>query len=69
VLTPLQRPDGRVVLVDRGWVPFTGLRDRLPGVALKAHGVVTVSGASMSCREPVSRAAVQRPDRKEGGRK
>ena len=44
VLTPLQRPDGRVVLVDRGWVPFTGLRDRLPGVALKAHDVVTVSG-------------------------
>ena len=44
VLTPLERSDGRVVLVDRGWVPFTGLRDRLPGVALTAHDVVTVTG-------------------------
>ena len=44
VLTPLERPDGRVVLVDRGWVPFSGLRDRLPGVALKARAVVTVTG-------------------------
>jgi surfeit locus 1 family protein len=44
VLTPLERPDGRVALVDRGWVPFSGLRDRLPGVALKTHDVVTVKG-------------------------
>jgi surfeit locus 1 family protein len=44
VLTPLQRPNGRVVLIDRGWVPFSGLRERLPGVALKPRGVVTVVG-------------------------
>jgi surfeit locus 1 family protein len=44
VLTPLDRPDGRIVLVDRGWVPFTGLRERLPGVALESHGLVTVTG-------------------------
>jgi len=44
VLTPLQRPNGRVVLVDRGWVPFSGLRERLPGVALKQREVVTVVG-------------------------
>src|SRR5689334_3861773 len=44
VLTPLERPDRRVVLVDRGWVPFSGLRDRLPGVALEAHDSVTVVG-------------------------
>jgi len=44
VLTPLQRPDGRVALVDRGWVPFTGLRDRLPGVALARSDLVTVTG-------------------------
>ncbi|MDB6087572.1 MAG: hypothetical protein JWN85_356 [Gammaproteobacteria bacterium] len=44
VLTPLVRPDGRVLLVDRGWVPFTGLRERLPGVAIEPRGPVTVAG-------------------------
>lgn len=44
VLTPLQRPDGRVALVDRGWVPFTGSRSRLPGVALKDGELVTITG-------------------------
>ncbi len=44
VLTPLNRPDGRILLVDRGWVPFTGLRERLPGVAIESHGLVTVTG-------------------------
>jgi surfeit locus 1 family protein len=44
VLTPLERSDGRVVLVDRGWVPFSGLRERLPGVALMRHEVVTIQG-------------------------
>jgi surfeit locus 1 family protein len=44
VLTPLERPNGRVVLIDRGWVPFSGLRERLPGVALKPRGTVTVVG-------------------------
>jgi len=46
VLTPLDRPDGRIVLVDRGWVPFTGSRARLPIVALDVHGPVTVAGRS-----------------------
>src|SRR5262249_48339927 len=44
VLTPLQRPNGRVVLIDRGWVPFSGLRDRLPGVAIESAGTVTIVG-------------------------
>lgn len=44
VLTPLHRPNGRVLLVDRGWVPFSGVRQRLPDVALRARGVVTVVG-------------------------
>jgi len=44
VLTPLKRPNGRVVLIDRGWVPFSGLRERLPGVALEPRGTVTVVG-------------------------
>lgn len=32
VLTPFELADGRVVIVDRGWVPFSGYRDRLPDV-------------------------------------
>ena len=44
VLTPLDRPDGRVLLVDRGWVAFTGSRQKLPDVTLQSEGPVTVSG-------------------------
>jgi surfeit locus 1 family protein len=44
VLTPLQRPNGRIALIDRGWVPFSGLRDRLPGVALKPRDAVAIVG-------------------------
>ncbi len=44
VLTPLQRTNGTVALVDRGWVPFSGLRDRLPGVAIHNLAAVTVTG-------------------------
>jgi surfeit locus 1 family protein len=44
VLTPLERPGGRVALVDRGWVRFTGSRRRLPDVSLAASGPVTLTG-------------------------
>jgi len=44
VLTPLTRSDGRVLLVDRGWVPFTGSRARLPDVSLADATPVTLSG-------------------------
>ncbi|MEQ1883354.1 MAG: SURF1 family cytochrome oxidase biogenesis protein, partial [Burkholderiales bacterium] len=39
VLTPLYLPDGRVALVDRGWLPSSGYRDRLPDISIKAAGV------------------------------
>jgi surfeit locus 1 family protein len=52
VLTPLQRPNGRVVLVDRGWVPFSGLRERLPGVALEPHETVTIVGRADNLPTP-----------------
>ena len=44
VLTPLERPGGRTVLVNRGWVPFLGSRANLPDISMKAGGPVTVSG-------------------------
>ena len=45
VLTPLRMADGRQLLVDRGWVPFEGRRDRLPQVASGLpRGPVTVRG-------------------------
>jgi surfeit locus 1 family protein len=46
VLTPLVRaaPAAPALLVDRGWVPFTGSRARLPDVTLQAGGPVHLTG-------------------------
>jgi surfeit locus 1 family protein len=44
VLTPLQLADNRVLLVDRGWVPFTGSRARLPDIAIADRRPVSLSG-------------------------
>jgi cytochrome oxidase assembly protein ShyY1 len=37
-------PDGRRILVNRGWMPFTGYRERLPDVSLPADAPTTISG-------------------------
>jgi surfeit locus 1 family protein len=44
VLTPLDRADGATIFVDRGWVPFTGYRDKLPDVAFAPAASDTVVG-------------------------
>ncbi|HEY8507976.1 MAG TPA: SURF1 family protein [Steroidobacteraceae bacterium] len=44
VLTPFVRASGNVFLVNRGWVPFQGFRDRLPQVAFEPGGELTITG-------------------------
>jgi len=44
VLTPFALSDGRMLLVDRGWVPFSGYRSRLPDVRLDARAPRALTG-------------------------
>jgi surfeit locus 1 family protein len=44
VLTPLTRDGAVTLLVDRGWVPFTGSRARLPDVSLAESAPLDLSG-------------------------
>jgi surfeit locus 1 family protein len=44
VLTPLRRAGATTLLVDRGWVPFSGSRTQLPPVSVDAAAGVTLSG-------------------------
>jgi surfeit locus 1 family protein len=44
VLTPFTRATGTTLLIDRGWLPFTGSRARLPDVGLTDEASRTVSG-------------------------
>jgi surfeit locus 1 family protein len=44
VLTPLHRPDGHTLLVNRGWVPMTGPRSALPDVRFDSNDTLAVTG-------------------------
>jgi surfeit locus 1 family protein len=44
VLTPLVTKDGQRILVNRGWVPFTGYRDHLPDVSTAPVATVRLEG-------------------------
>ena len=44
VLTPLRLSGERVLLVDRGWVAFTGSRARLPDITLRDPGPLSLTG-------------------------
>jgi surfeit locus 1 family protein len=44
VLTPFDLQGGGTVLVNRGWLPFTGYRDRLPDVSMQSTGLVAIEG-------------------------
>lgn len=44
VLTVLRLEQGGELLVNRGWVPFSGYRERLPDIALEAPGVQQLTG-------------------------
>jgi surfeit locus 1 family protein len=44
VLTPLERASGDVILVNRGWIPFSGFREKLPDVSFAAAEQVEITG-------------------------
>jgi cytochrome oxidase assembly protein ShyY1 len=52
VLTPLLREEAQPLLVDRGWVPFTGRRAQLPDVSLSAPEPVTLVGRIAALPSP-----------------
>jgi cytochrome oxidase assembly protein ShyY1 len=47
VLTPLDLADGRVLLVNRGWIPADGAQTAFPKIPAPARGVVRVTGRLM----------------------
>ncbi|GGZ34259.1 SURF1 family cytochrome oxidase biogenesis protein [Streptomyces poonensis] len=47
VLTPFVLDDGRVLLVNRGWIPADGAQTEFPDIPAPARGEITVTGRLM----------------------
>jgi surfeit locus 1 family protein len=62
VLTPLLRDKAPTLLVDRGWVPFTGSRARLPDVTVRAPARVTLAGRLANLPSPGLASGRMAPD-------
>jgi surfeit locus 1 family protein len=62
VLVPLKRAGAATLLVDRGWVPFSGRRAQLPDVHLDVPGEVTLSGRLGPLPSPGLAAGRAAPD-------
>ena len=52
VLTPLERAGAPALLVDRGWVPFSGARARLPDVSAACRGPADTHRADRGASQP-----------------
>ncbi|HVN46194.1 MAG TPA: SURF1 family protein [Steroidobacteraceae bacterium] len=52
VLTPLTRTGAATLIVDRGWVPFTGSRSRLPDISVAPSGPVRLTGRLAALPSP-----------------
>ncbi len=65
VLTLLALADGSHLVVDRGWVPFGGYRDRLPDVRLAGDGDLRLTGRLSTLPVP-GIAAGRAPPAEEG---
>ncbi|MGP4049066.1 SURF1 family cytochrome oxidase biogenesis protein [Streptomyces sp. 2A115] len=48
VLTPFVLDDGRVLMVNRGWIPANGVQTEFPKIPAPAKGEITVTGRLMA---------------------
>src|SRR5690349_1314223 len=62
VLTQFVTEGGRSLLVNRGWVPFSGYRDRLPEVSFEAAAQTVITGRLEDLPAPGLAAGRAAPD-------